>query len=244
MYIAGWTLHIHLFLAARSVGEAECKVLRAWQSVCNILWTAEVLFQHSPWSFQPLSLHRHICLYLYNNSHYFLSKLHNPAINMASPQPDIVAIAAQLQTLGAQLQAMSVQETLATQLRETVANPANLEERISAIEADIKNAQSTFNSIQEALDGIKAVLIPLNRDLDRRTAECVALPHQRCQKLIRRRVHNKDAKKYNARANESQKLIRLRDHENNPISGLPNTIMDLYRMPGECPQYDTCKFQR
>jgi chromosome segregation ATPase len=163
---------------------------------------------------------------------------------MASPQPDIVTIAEQLQTLGAQLQAMSVQENLATQLSETVTNPTNLEERIAAIETDIKNAQSTFNNIQEALDGIKAVLVPLNRDLDCRTAECVAPTHQPCQKLIMRRVHNKDAKKYNARANKSQKFICLRDHKNNPISGLPTTIMDLYRMPGKCLQYSTDGFKR
>jgi chromosome segregation ATPase len=158
----------------------------------------------------------------------------NTEITMVSPQPEIVTIAAQLQMLGAQLHAMSVQETLATQLSETVANPTNFEERIAAIETDIKNAQSTFNSIQQALDGIKAVLAPLNQDLDRRTAEFISPPQQRDQQLTTCRAHNEDVVKYNAGVNESQKLIRLRDRENKPILGLPTTIADLYRMPGEC----------
>jgi chromosome segregation ATPase len=153
---------------------------------------------------------------------------------MSSPQPNMDSIGSQLQALRAQLQAISVQESnSASQLSETTASATMLPDRIAAIEAGMGELQSSLNGIQKALDGIKASLEPLNKDLDRRTAECITPPRRPGRKLTIHRAHNEGARRYNAGANESQKLIRLRDPTNKPIFELPNTIADLYFMPGE-----------
>jgi chromosome segregation ATPase len=153
---------------------------------------------------------------------------------MSSPQPNMDSMSSQLQALREQLQAISVQESnSASQLSETTASATILPDPIAVIEAGMGELQRSLNGLQKALDGIKTSLEPLNKDLERRTAGWITPPRRPGRKLTRHRAHIEGARRHNASANESQKLLRLRGPTNKPIFELPNTIANLYCMPGE-----------